>query len=314
MLPAIGDHPDQVRRLRARGAVAGALALLCALTAPAAGQETEPSGPEGGWSGLLSRPLPGTSAREDADLASSLERALVGFDGIESARVVIVRPSSEGTFAKPSPRRAAVQVTLAPDVPTTSSWTESVAMFTLQAVPDLDPQELTIVDSGGHVLYASGQAQAPTTRPSEAEATDEGPRPATSAWWWLLPALFGLAVVAVVLLGTRRRPGEQGLPEPEGPLAFLETLSDDELRIAFAGERAEVVGVALGQLSARGGERLRRVLRAPDQVQAPPAPPPTEVLTAMAGAFRGKLQARGNGEQLTATTATAHAAREIEGI
>jgi len=292
-LPAIGDHPDTARELRAWEVVV-CTALICALIGPAAGQESGPPQPESGWSALLSRPLPGTPARTDADLASSLERALAGFDGIESARVVIVRPSSEGTFGNAPARRTAVQVTLAPDVPATSSWTESVATFTLQAIPDLDPQELTIVDSGGHVLYTSGQATAPTPRPSEAEATEEGPRRAASGWWWLLAVLIGLGAATAALLATRRRPAEHEPPEPHGPLAFLEALSDDELRIAFGGERAEVVGVVLGQLSARGGARLRRVLRVPDEVQAPPGPLSTEVLGAMAEGFRGKLQAMGN--------------------
>jgi len=324
--------------VRARGVVAEALALLCALAAPVVAQQSAPSDPEGGWSGLLSRPLPGTSAREDADLASSLERALAGFDGIDRARVVIVRPSSEGTLGKPSPRRAAVQVTLSPDVPVTTSWTESVATFALQAIPDLDPQELTMVDSGGHVLYATGQAQAHAVPPSEAEATEEGARPVIAAWWWLLPALLGLVAAVVVLLRTRRGPAEPASPEPEGPLGFLEALSDDELRTAFAGERAEVVGVALGRLSARGKDRLRRVLRVPDHVQTPPGPPATEVLAAIAGALRDKLeraddrQSRpgiGNGQATgaasrkamgerltgtTATTVTTQGARHIEGV
>jgi len=244
-----------------------------------------------GWSEWLSRPLPGTDAREDADLARALERALAGFDGIESARVVIVRPPSRGTLEEPALRRAAVQVKLSSEVPAVSSWTETVATFVSDAIPNLDSQGLTIVDSAGQILYSAGRAQAPQVRISSVGGTEQRPGGATWAWWGLLLAAAVGLVVTIVLLETQRQRGAQRPVESAGPLGFMESLSDTELRVIFSDERAQVVGAALSNLAPRARERLRRVLRVPPDVQLPPAPPPTEVLTAMAEAFRAKLEA-----------------------
>ncbi len=298
-VPGTRRRRRPVRTLRASKIVGGVLALLCTLAAPAGGQTTEEPKPqgepahrsrgEGGWSRILSRPLPGTLGREDADLADALERALAGFDGIESARVVIVRPPT-AAFQEPAPRRAAVQVALSPEVPRLNSWTETVVAFILQAIPDLDPQELTIVDSAGHSLYAAGQAQAPQVQPSGEAAEDEAAAGGSSAaWWWLLVvALGGLAAIAAILERQRRRAEAAPVAEP-GPLSFLESLSNEELRTAFGGERAEVVGAALSQLSPRAGSRLRRALSVPAHVQAPRNAPSAEVLRALGEALRAKV-------------------------
>lgn len=301
-MPGICRGRRTVRTLRSSKIVGGALALLCTLAATASGQETEPakqqgeaasrSASEGGWARILSRPLPGTLGREDADLGDSLERALAGFDGIESARVVIVRPPT-AAFEQAAARHAAVQVALSPEVPRVSSWTESVVGFILQAIPDLDPNELMIVDTAGHKLYAAGQAQAPQVQPSGEAAEDEAAS-STSAWWWLVVvALVGLAAIAAMLERQRRRVQPAAVAEP-GPLSFLESLSNEELRIAFAGERAEVVGGALSQLSPRAAARLRRALSVPAHVQAPRDAPSAEVLRALGEALGAKTA--GNGQ------------------
>lgn len=302
-VPGTRRRRRPVRVLRSSKILGGALALLWILAAPAGGQETEEpkqqseaasrSPSEGGWARILSRPLPGTLGREDADLADSLERALAGFDGIESARVVIVRPPT-AAFQEPAPRRAAVQVALSPEVPRLPSWTETVVAFILQAIPDLDPQELTIVDSAGHRLYAAGQAQAPQVQPSGEAAEDEATGGSSAAWWWLLVvALGGLAAIAAILQRQRRRAQAAAVAEP-GPLSFLESLSNEELRTAFGGERAEVVGAALSQLPPRAAARLRRAVSVPAHVQAPRNAPSAEVLRAMGEALGAKTA--GNGQ------------------
>lgn len=297
VLPARG-YPSWLCSLSAARAAGYGLALLSVVAASAAGPAPERTELQSPWSGILSRPLPGTLARDDADLASALERALAGFDGVNSARVVIARPPAKTSLQEPAPRRAAVQVTLSPEVPCTTSWTETLAAFILQAIPELDPAQLTVVDSAGHALYAGGRARAPQAQPLTGAPDDEPPASATSAWWWLLAvALVGLGVTAALLTGRSRR--AQRAPAAEaGPLSFLRDLSSHELRLAFAGERTEVIAAALSALSPPARERLRRVLAVPAHVQALQAALSPQVLTAMAQALREKLE---GGERPAAT-------------
>jgi len=103
---------------------------------------------------------------------------------------------------------------------------------------------------------------------------------------------MGCALTGCLLLGTRGGRRLRAPTPPGGPLGFLESLSDPELRLCFAGERAPVVAAALGQLPVRAQRRLRRALALPAELKSPAPAPPPELLDAMARALRAKLEDR----------------------
>lgn len=237
------------------------------------------SGPQS----ILSRPLPGTLARDEYDLARSLEQALVGFEGVTGARALITRDADQPS----SPRRAAVQLALADAFAPGAEWTGAVADFILQAVPELAPTELTIVDATGRTLYSAGVVRAAPPPPVAAAA----PVP-VGPWAVLLAGVLGLMAVAVALLRRREKRQEPIAPAPTGPFGFVQDLTDQELAVALGGERPAVVAAVLGRLPRETAGRAARALGVtPPASGAPEAS--AEVLAAVAEAMRRKLSEAG---------------------
>ena len=260
-------------------ALGPALALLTFLPLPI---ETSAQSLTGGPQSLLSRPLPGTLARDDYDLARSLEEALVGFQGIEAARVVLTRTETDET----APRyQAAVQLALGENVRPQREWLNAVADFIAQAVPGSDRTALTMVEAAGRTLYSGGtprllDSPTPPTKVTSAEP----PSP------WLLPgaAAVGLLAAAAAVLMRRGAGRTRAAEAASGPLAFMGALSGRELAMALGGERPAVVAAVLAELPE--GAR-RRAVRALGRSR-PPGPasrPSGEVLAAVGVALRRKL-------------------------
>ena len=274
---------DTPHKLAFRLAVAGVMLLGGSL--PLDAQHTQPT-PRG----LLARPLPGTLAREDDDIARSAENALVGFADIASAHVVISRPDGTTTAR----RCAAAQIALTPSATTTRVWVETVALFVTQTVPHLDPEQLTIITDAGVLLYAHGRpaitlAEAP---PPQALAT---PSPLTTVPWWAMVAALALGCIVTLALATMRRPPRttpSAEPVPSGPFAFLHEATDEELAVALGGEREAVVAAVLAQLPGKVAARARKAIGLSG---SPPQDMlvPTDALTAMAAAMREKLDQTG---------------------
>ncbi len=240
--------------------------------------------------GLLARPLPGTLAREDDDLAQSAESALVGFADIASAHVVISRPDG----ADAAGRCAAVQIVLTPSATTTRAWVETVALFITQTVPHLAPEQLTIITDAGVLLYAHGRPAITLSEnpPPQALAS---PTPLTTVPWWTMLAALALGCIVTLALATMRRTpraNPTAKPAPSGPFTFLYEATNEELAVALGGEREAVVAAVLVQLPRRVAARARKAIG----LSAPPPTDmlvPTEALTSMAAAMREKLDQTG---------------------
>jgi len=285
MGPTSAGH--RARAGRRHGFLIAAAVVLA--VSPACGQRVRPD-TSGGTDlrGILSRPLPGTRAREDDDSARALERALTGFDRIEAAQVVIGRESPD-TSSSADPRHAAVRLTLTKPLRLTADWTEGIAAFITEALPGLPPQHITIVETTGRVLYAHGRAMPPkppaSPPPQDASAGPTG----RSLVLLACVGLVGAALAAaLVLVGWRRIKGREP-PAPAGPFGFVTDLTDDELTDLLAGERPEVVAAVVGQLAPRQARRVRERAAQPHALQEPETPPGPEVVNALAEAMRRKL-------------------------
>jgi len=239
-----------------------------------------------GFTDLLSRPLPGTPERADADAARALEAALADFSGVTAAHVIITRATDADALA--ARRRAAVHLTVVDEHTPTPAWVEGIAAFVTEAVPDLAPEHLTIVAADGTVFYARGSA-APAVSPPA------GRTGGALVGWAAAPvaaALGGCAlVVAAVLAIGRRREPPRALADAErepGPFAFLTELSDEELRLVLADERPEVLGLVAGAVEQAQADRVRAAA-ARDVPSVSPEAADAEVVAALAAALRGKL-------------------------
>lgn len=233
---------------------------------------------------LLSRPLPGTLAREQYDLSRSLEQALVGFSGVKEAHVLITQESEHPSGS----RRAAVQLKLTDGFSPTTPWVGAIADFVRQSVPRLASGDLTIVDASGQTLYSAGVVHVPPPL-----AVSPARPPLTHPW--LIGAAGALSLVLIWLVlrrgsTPRSAPPEPREPAPSGPFGFLAGLSDEELATALRGERAAVVSAVLSRLPREVAARASRTLGATLPVGGTPEVAP-EVLVALAEALRRKLAA-----------------------
>jgi len=241
-----------------------------------------------GFTDLLSRPLPGTPERADADAARALEDALADFTGVTAAHVIITRAGVTSAS-----RRAAVHLTLADDHPPTPAWVEGIAAFATQAVPELAPEHMTIVAADGAVLYAGGSAVlAAPPRPARRAGRVLAGRAAA-----LVAAALGgcaLVVAAVLAVGRRRerRPAGAGAEREPGPFAFVTELSDEELGRVLADERPEVLALVAGAVEQAQADRVRVVAAECDVPSVSVEAADAEVLAAVAAALRGKLVER----------------------
>lgn len=258
------------------------LTLLTSVCAPAQ-EEIEARVVPTGLGEMLARPLPGTIAREDADDAASLARALAGFDLIEAAQVIVSRPPDD-----PSPlsRHAALQLRLV-QPPPGPEWASAVAAFTLRSLPGLDPLRLEIVDTSGTLLYSQGRPH--WSRPP-ADPAPRSQAPASRLSPAVLAAAGALGLAAMLGIALRRRPlvQEESPAPPAGPLDFVADLSDDDLLRLVRGERIELIAAVAALVPAEQAQRLREIASVGE------LPPPRTMLsdataTLLAAALRGKL-------------------------
>lgn len=268
------------------------LAALLLLAAPGSAQD---SPLVSSWSGsglgdLLARPLPGTPERTDDDLARALESTLIGFMGIDRARVIVT--SHEVEAASSPSRRVAVQLTLAENYIVDPRWMQGIVDFITSAVPELDARNLTIVDTTGNTLYARSAVAIP---PPSATTTSTGTVRADVGWqgWALMiAAVVGAVIVAALLVLSGRRSTKHQPPEPEpelGPFAFLEALRDDELHRVLQDERPEVIALVAYHLDEAQRDRVRAVIAQELPVVMAGAEPDPEVVAVVAAALRRKL-------------------------
>lgn len=238
----------------------------------------------GGLGSLLSRPLPGSEARADADAAAALEEALTGFEGIDACRVILSRESSPSSHP---PRRAAVQVTLTEDFEPTLPWLDGIVSFAQQAVPGLDARQLTIVDSTGRTLYAGGDfvALATPAPPPPEEDVAPGLDPGLLIAAGLLACSL---VVLLVALRSRPSPADES-PSPPGPFAFVASLDNDELEALLADERSEVAAVVARHCPEEDRRRVRRAAGLAEQPEGQRRDADPEAVSALAEALHRKL-------------------------
>ncbi|MGI5818241.1 MAG: hypothetical protein ACOX9R_09095 [Armatimonadota bacterium] len=240
----------------------------------------------GGLGGLLSAPLPGTRARDDAQLAASLERALVGFDGVERATVIISRSPE----AVASSLHVALQLTLAPDFAPTPAWVETLCGFVLRIIPHLDRGGLTIVESTGRTLYDAGDTRLPPAPTPAIGVIDETFH--FEPWWLWAAAGAGFTLViagAAVQRFARRDPAPEAVVATPGPLDFLEAVPVEHVAGVLADERREVVGAVLALAPEPVAAALRDQMAERPGVPIAPEHPDPRMTAALATALRGRL-------------------------
>ncbi|MFW6437601.1 MAG: hypothetical protein ACOCZ7_01195 [Armatimonadota bacterium] len=234
--------------------------------------------------GLLSAPMPGTRAREQAELSATLEHALSSFDGVEAVRVII-SPSSESAADSPN---AAVQMTLSEGFTPNPGWLRAICALCIRTIPLLDRQRLTVVESSGRILYDSGETL--LTAPTAAPVVD-----ATFAfepWWLSAAAAVGfLVVIAGVMThrALRKVPEPVAEPRGDGPLDFLARVPDDRIISALSRERPEVIAAVLTLAPEAVARRLRQheelSVRSAVAISRPGQP----MIAALAAALRERL-------------------------
>ena len=236
-----------------------------------------------GLAEILAGPLPGTIARGDEDAARAIEQALLGFDGVDAARVII---TSDPTRS-PDARRAAVQMALGGDPPS-PAWIENIAEFIVQAVPGLASNELTMVDTSGRVHYVAGASVRPPAVTVELPPADL-PRVERTAWL-VVSVIAGAGLVTAFVLGWRRDSGQMEAPsETSIPLAFIQKLGDDDLCRMLAGERPAVVAAVIKLAPPDEEDRLRRCCKVQELPVLERSPTP-ELIAALEKALRARLE------------------------
>ncbi len=287
----------QGSRRATRGSVSFLLlALLVACTGDAvAAGEFSASGsaggaftrsPGAGLSDLLSGPLPGTQAREDADLSARLERALLGFDGVEAVSVIVARPSD----APDAPPHVAVQLKLVAEFTPTPAWLNTVRVFSLRTIPHLDPSSLTIVDSRGQTLSEAGESRLPPMVAPEVGVVDETFR--FDPWWLLAAAGAGFVLViggVAVQRSLRRNHGSDSEVEAAGPLDFLREAPEERVASVLAGERPEVIAAVIALAPSATARRLARRYEVPADLPHLSEPPDPALVAALARTLRERL-------------------------
>lgn len=242
--------------------------------------------PPAGLTDLLSAPLPGTQARDDADLSRRLERALADFDGVDGARVILVRPPNSPEAL----HHAAVQLTLAHGFIPAPAWLNTVRTFCLRTVPHLEPHALTIVDSTGRTLHEAGEALVPPVPPPTTGVVDETFR--FEPWWLWAAAGAGFLLVvagAVSQRILRRDPGPSAPARSDGPLEFLTALPDERIAAALAEERPELIAAVLSLAPPELAARLRRHGALPHDLPRLSGPLDAATAAALTKALRGRL-------------------------
>ena len=270
--------------------------LLLALHALPAAADDPPAGTPVGrgtfssgggvLSDLLSAPLPGTQARADADLAPRLQQTLLGFDGVNDARVLVTRVSPEPD----APSGLAVQLKLDPQFRPDHARLDTIGIFSLRIIPDLDPDRLTIAASDGRTLFEAGESRLPEISTPRTPVLDETFR--SGPWWLLAAAGAGFVLVSCGLLLHRLVRGEAGRQEAraaDGPLEFLRDLPEERVARVLSQERPEVVAAVLALAPARLAERLAARGELPAQLPRLAGPLGRPMVTALADAQRRRL-------------------------
>jgi hypothetical protein len=243
----------------------------------------------GSLSELLSAPLPGTRARSDDDLARRLEGALAGFDGVETAHVLISRQSED---AQSSPG-VAVQLHLSEDASLTPAWLSTVCAFCIRTIPGLDATSLTVVDDSGRTLHEDGRTLVPAVSASPPQAdrvVDETFRFGPGWLWAAAGAGFLLVVTGLaVQLLLRSQSEEEQRPVEAGSLSFLSTVPIERVVEALRQERPQVLAVVTGLAPEDVAERLREHGAFPDDIPTPTETPAPEMTDALARELRARL-------------------------
>ncbi|MFP4248428.1 MAG: hypothetical protein ACLFU7_02150 [Armatimonadota bacterium] len=261
------------------------LIIACTIAPASAGSDRPVSAQ--GLGGLLSTPMPGTQARESAELADRLEHTLSGFAGVDSV-TAIVSPESDDGGVSP---QVGVGLTLDDDFAPTPDWLEAVCVLSLRTIPDLAPDSLTIVDSSGRILHDEGVSHLPEIAPPP----DTGVIDETFLFqpWWLWAAagvgfVLVIAGVAAQLPLRRDTQADDAAREP-GPLDFLDGVPEGELVRVLAAEREEIVRAVFALAPEAVVERLRRDEALVCEARSASTPPDSRMVAALAAALRARL-------------------------
>ncbi|MFW5867490.1 MAG: hypothetical protein ACOCX2_06710 [Armatimonadota bacterium] len=267
--------------------VSAVVVLLVAVNLHACAQEYARSS-LGGVGELLSAPMPGTRAREDADLTARLEQALSSFDGVEAASVIISFGSDDRS---PSPE-VAIQMRLSGGFTPTPTWLEAIRAFSLRTIPELDESALTIIDSSGRLLYDGGETHLTPGLAPPPEAPLLDATFAVEPWWLWIAAGAGFVLV---LAGVMTHRAVNKTPEPAaeatdpGPFGFLDSVPDEQIATVLAQERPEVIAAVLALLPASTRGRLSEWEPAFSDLPAHLDQPDPAMTAALVKALRAKL-------------------------
>lgn len=117
-----------------------------------------PKGTSAGWDIINKEGLTTSSFKQQVDYQQALEGEIAGtlqsMDGISQAQVHLVMPQQSLYSDTQQPARASVMLTTDSELP--SSQVKSVVQLVASAVPNLDPSNVTVTDSQGHLLSAEG--------------------------------------------------------------------------------------------------------------------------------------------------------------
>jgi flagellar M-ring protein FliF len=117
-----------------------------------------PKGNTGGWDILDKEGLTVSSFRQQVDYQRALEgeiaSTLQSMDGISAAQVHLVLPDDQLFSDQQSAARASVMLTTSSQL--SSDQVKAVVSLVSSAVKNLDPSNVTVTDSNGHLLSAKG--------------------------------------------------------------------------------------------------------------------------------------------------------------
>jgi flagellar M-ring protein FliF len=119
-----------------------------------------PSGADGGYSLLDKQDLSTSQFKEQTDFKRAMEgelaKTIEAMNGVQSAVVHLALPEKQVFADKQDPPTASVLVSSRPGTTLTSEQVQSVVHLVAASIDGMDPEKVTVADSTGKLLSASG--------------------------------------------------------------------------------------------------------------------------------------------------------------